>query len=54
MHVPTKKHGTFTLFGMGGLSTFEEDISGESLDRETYNMGVIGLSHGTSSIRVHI
>ena len=45
MHFPTKKHGTFTLFGMGGLSTFEEDISGEFLDRETYNMGVIGLSH---------
>jgi len=45
MSFPTKKAGTFSLFGMGGLSAFEEGRSGEYEDRETYDMGVAGLSH---------
>ena len=45
MHFPTKKLGTFSVFGMGGLSAFEEDRSDEFLDRETYDMGVLGLTH---------
>ena len=45
MHFPTKKMGTFTVFGMGGLSAFEEDRTNEFIDRETYDMGVLGLTH---------
>ncbi|GJM28321.1 MAG: prevent-host-death protein [Cyclobacteriaceae bacterium] len=45
LQFPTRKAGTFSLFGLGGLSAFEEDREGEFIDRETYNMGVVGLSH---------
>lgn len=45
MTFPTKKAGTFSLFGMGGLSAFEEDRTGEFVDHESYDMGVAGLIH---------
>ena len=45
MNFPTKKMGTFSIFGLGGLSAFEEDRENEYLDRESYDMGVVGLSH---------
>lgn len=41
---PTEKAGTFSLFGMGGLSSYRASL--ESIeDEEIYNMGVIGLSN---------
>lgn len=45
MSFPTKKMGTFNVFGLGGLSKFEENRTGEFKDLETYDMGVVGLSH---------
>jgi len=45
VHMPTKKAGTFSLFGLGGLSTFKENIAGSFDDFESYDMGVIGLTH---------
>ncbi|MEP2277439.1 MAG: TonB-dependent receptor [Reichenbachiella sp.] len=45
LNFPTKKFGTFSMFGMGGLSKYSR--TGESFreDIEKYNMGVIGLSN---------
>ena len=45
LHLPTAKAGTFSLFGLGGLSTFEENEANTFSDLESYNMGVVGLSH---------
>lgn len=45
MNFPTRSLGTFSVFGLGGLSTFREDIAGFIDDEETYNMGVAGLTH---------
>ena len=45
LHMPTENAGTFTLFGLGGLSTFKENIAASFEDFESYDMGVVGLSH---------
>ncbi len=49
INVPTKKAGTFSLFGLGGLSNYKYDFEFESgfveSDLERYNMGVLGLKH---------
>ncbi len=45
MYFPTKKAGNFSLFGLGGLSIFEENVAGEFKDLERYNMGVLGITH---------
>jgi hypothetical protein len=41
---PTKKAGTFSLYGLGGLSTISQKLDNkqESFD---YQLGVVGLSH---------
>lgn len=45
LNFPTEKLGTFSIFGMGGLSKYSR--TGESFreDVEKYNMGVIGVSN---------
>jgi hypothetical protein len=49
INVPTENAGSFSLFGLGGLSNYKYDFEFESglteSDLERYNMGVIGLSH---------
>lgn len=45
MNFPTRSAGTFSVFGLGGLSSFRQDIPNFVEDQETYNMGVVGLSH---------
>lgn len=56
VHVPTKRFGTFALFGVGGKSTTGTDpvkdtmkwrLSGEGRDQELeeHAMGVVGLKH---------
>ncbi|GAB5410082.1 MAG: carboxypeptidase regulatory-like domain-containing protein [Balneolaceae bacterium] len=44
INVPTKKIGTFSIFGLGGLSSYTYKFFNES-DKEEYNMGVLGLSN---------
>ena len=44
LNFPTEKEGTFSVFGIGGLSTFDEKTT-EFNDHEKSNMGVLGLSH---------
>lgn len=51
-NIPTAKAGTFSLYGLGGLSDSNDDYSVErndqtfSLDeREEYRMGLTGLNH---------
>jgi len=49
VNVPTRKAGTFSLFGLGGLSSYRFDFTfdngNEEKDDEKYNMGVVGISH---------
>lgn len=45
MNFPTESLGTFSVFGLGGLSNSKFKNSNVSLDQETYNMGVIGVSN---------
>lgn len=44
MNLPTQKAGTFSVFGLGGLSSYTFRLSGIE-DTEEYNMGVIGVSN---------
>ncbi|MFY0650888.1 MAG: TonB-dependent receptor [Cyclobacteriaceae bacterium] len=44
INMPTTRAGRFSIFGLGGLSTFE-DIVGEYRDKEDYNLGVTGIKH---------
>lgn len=44
VNVPTKKAGTFSLFGLGGLSSYRFKILNVT-EEEVYNMGVVGLSN---------
>lgn len=45
LNFPTGSAGTFSLFGLGGTSSFKEDQPGFFAEREDYDMGVIGLTH---------
>lgn len=55
LYLPTKKAGTFTLFGLGGLSSNRFEAQGDSAEREeqkdlfdidfTSDMGALGLTH---------
>lgn len=45
INVPTKKAGTFAVFGLGGLSSFQENRPSIVRQREDYNIGVIGVSN---------
>ncbi|TRX57561.1 TonB-dependent receptor [Fulvivirga sp. M361] len=45
VNVPTKKAGTFSVFGLGGLSKFTESIPRAFDDLETYDLGVLGVNH---------
>ena len=49
VHAPTGKKGTFSLFGLGGLSKNTYSYTFRSGEKESsifgFNMGVIGLSH---------
>ncbi|MGB0524927.1 MAG: TonB-dependent receptor [Flammeovirgaceae bacterium] len=53
LHFPTKKHGSFSIWGLGGASSSIEDANSDtsSIDYNPYNddfrtkMGVLGLSH---------
>ncbi len=47
-HFPTKKLGDFSVFGLGGLSSFKEEQANIFTEREDYDMGVVGLSHQLS------
>ena len=44
VHLPTKNAGTFSLFGIGGVSKINEDEE-EYQYKYNGNMGVVGLSH---------
>ena len=44
LNFPTEKAGVFSVFGMGGLSSYEENLTNLE-NTEGYNMGVIGLSN---------
>ena len=41
----TEKAGNFSVFGLGGLSKYKENVGGLFNDLEIYNMGVIGVNH---------
>jgi hypothetical protein len=48
--LPTKKHGVFSLFGLGGLSHIymvEEDLDMNVIEKDDYsaNLGVVGLNY---------
>lgn len=45
MNFPTKSFGTFSVFGLGGLSKFKETVPNNFDDEEQYNMGIIGISN---------
>ena len=45
VRLPTAKYGEFSLFGLGGLSNFSNRPSDRRVQRETYNVGIIGLKH---------
>ena len=45
VNLPTESMGTFAVFGLGGLSSYQESLPGILTDREDYNIGVIGLSN---------
>lgn len=45
LNFPTASTGTFSLFGLGGTSSFKEDQPGFFSEREDYDMGVIGFTH---------
>jgi len=44
IHAPTARAGTFSIFGMGGLSSINEDNPTWQNDFST-DMGVVGISH---------
>jgi hypothetical protein len=44
LNLPTKKYGTFNLFGLGGLSGIKEDLDDYKNDFNT-DMVAVGLSH---------
>ncbi|MFV1883075.1 MAG: carboxypeptidase regulatory-like domain-containing protein [Balneola sp.] len=44
VNLPTEKTGTFSIFGLGGLSSYR-GIYPRVEDDEIYNMGVIGISN---------
>lgn len=44
INLPTAKVGTFSVFGLGGLSSYTYKFFDET-DKEKYNMGVLGLSN---------
>lgn len=44
VNLPTEKAGTFSVFGLGGLSSYTYKFFNEA-DDEKYNMGVLGLSN---------
>ncbi len=44
LNLPTEKAGTFSLFGLGGLSSYR-GIYPSIEDDEVYNMGVVGISN---------
>lgn len=46
--LPTENAGTFSLFGIGGLSSINEEYEGETLnyrDKFRTRLGVVGLTH---------
>ncbi|MDW3208763.1 MAG: TonB-dependent receptor [Reichenbachiella sp.] len=45
VNFPTENMGTFSVFGMGGLSKYSRTGEGFREDIEKYNMGVIGVSN---------
>ncbi|MEO9966126.1 MAG: TonB-dependent receptor [Reichenbachiella sp.] len=45
INLPTRSAGTFSLFGMGGLSKYSQTGFGYKQDIEKYNMGVAGINH---------
>jgi hypothetical protein len=45
LNMPTEKAGTFSVFGMGGLSSSTQLIPNRFEEDARYNMGVIGLSN---------
>ena len=56
---PTKSIGTFSIFGLGGVSSFKEEQRNEFSEREDYDMGIIGISNQillnqTTSLRTTI
>lgn len=48
INAPTQKAGTFTLWGVGGMSK-SDDADATSKDNSSGKMGVIGLSHKIST-----
>lgn len=44
LNFPTQTAGTFSVFGLGGLSSAKQQLNLE-LDQEDYNLGLLGLSH---------
>ncbi|MBK6977463.1 MAG: carboxypeptidase-like regulatory domain-containing protein [Cytophagaceae bacterium] len=48
LNFPTQKAGTFSLFGLGGMS-FSDEKDQTSNDSELQKMGVMGLSHKIST-----
>jgi len=44
LNFPTRTAGTFSVFGLGGLSSAKQQLNLE-LDQEDYNLGLLGLSH---------
>ena len=42
---PTQSLGTFSLFGLGGISSFKEEQPNSFSEREDYDMGMLGLSN---------
>lgn len=45
LNMPTEKMGTFSVFGMGGLSKYNQVFQNSFEDTEKYNMGVVGISN---------
>tara|TARA_R110000868_G_scaffold259361_5_gene517313 strand:- start:75956 stop:78574 length:2619 start_codon:yes stop_codon:yes gene_type:complete len=54
LNFPTQNAGIFSIFGMGGLSRYEESNVAIMKNDEYYNMGVIGVNNkyilGTSAV----
>lgn len=44
MHFPNEKLGDISIFGLGGLSTFDEQAVGINISEE-YDLGILGISH---------
>ncbi len=44
IHIPTRRAGTFTVFGLGGISTIDENYEDWKNDFGT-DMGVAGINH---------